>query len=145
MRKCIVIVVCLFCLCGCGVGSMNRGNLNMEQALIDMADLMRKENVGALMNEKSLDGDIASDVFGFTLEEADFAYLCSIRQDIWQEAAIFHCNDENWSIIKESAQARMEQALQYGTQAYLGTCGDYIYLLIGEDVDWMRSYLEGLS
>ena len=145
MRKCIVFVICLICLCGCGVGSMKHGDLNMEQALINMAVLMREENVGALMNEKSLDDDAVLDAFGLTLEKEDFAYLRSIRQDIWQEAAIFHCNEENWSIIKESAQARMQQALQSGAQAYLGTCGDYIFLLIGEDVDWMRNYLEGLS
>ena len=59
-------------------------------------------------------------------------------------ATIFHCNEENWSIIKEKAQVRCAQAKEQGIPSFLGTCGSYVYVLIGEDAQWMRTYLEGL-
>ncbi len=144
MRKWVVLL-CLLFLCGCGKGSMTHDNLDMEQALIDMAVEMREKGIGSIMDEQNQGTEKIKQNFELSLTEEDYAYLCSIRQDVWQEAVIFHCNDENWSIIKESAQLRMQAALQQGIPASLGTCGDYLYLLIGNQAQWMRTYMEGLS
>lgn len=121
---------------------MKQGNLDMERTLIEMAETMRKEQIGVIMNEHSLEADTLKEVYGLALAKADFACIQSIRRDVWQETAIFHCKKENRSIIKEKAEARYEQARQQGIPAYLGSCGDYLYLVIGNDAQWMRAYLE---
>lgn len=142
LKKKIVCIVFLLLLCGCGRGSMKQGNLDMERTLIEMAETMREEQIGAIMNEHCLEVDILKEVYGLVLTKTDFACIQSIRQDVWQEAAIFHCKKENRSIIKEKVDIRYEQARQQGIPAYLGSCNDYLYLVIGNDAQWMRAYLE---
>lgn len=116
----------------------------MDAALLQMAREMREETIGAFMNENCTDAEYLQEAYALSLDERDYALVHAIRSDIWQEAAIFHCNEENWSIIKEKAQVRCAQAEEQGIPSFLGTCGSYVYVLIGEDAQWMRTYLEGL-
>lgn len=144
MKKSCVLLVCLLLLWGCGIGSMRQGNLDMEAALINMAVEMRNKEIGVMMNEQNGDPAALQKAYGISLPQGEYAFVRSIRADVWQEAAIFHCNEENRSIIKEKAQTRCRQAKAQGVPAELGVCGDYVYLLIGENALWMRTYLEGL-
>ncbi len=144
MIRLVGALLILLLLCGCGIGSMKRGNLDMDAALLQMAREMREETIGAFMNENCTDADYLQEAYALSLDERDYALVHAIRSDIWQEAAIFHCNEENWSIIKEKAQVRCAQAKEQGFPSFLGTCGSYVYVLIGEDAQWMRTYLEGL-
>lgn len=143
MRKWLLLLALLF-LCGCGVGSMERGNLKMNEALLQMAQEMRQKQIGALFDEDTHDEAYLKEVYGLALEEEDYALLHAIRQDIVQEAVIFHCTEENRSIIKEKAAKRAAQADAADIPFWMEQEGAYLYAAAGDEALWMRNYIRGL-
>ena len=139
MRK-LLLAVCLTLLCGCSsLGSADRGDLDMERALAHMAEEMREADVGVLMNAECEDTHVL-----LQLQKGEYALIRGIRADVSQEAAIFKCNAENRSIIKEKVEARAAALSASDIPVQIGEKGDYLYIAIGADAVWMRNYLKGL-
>ena len=68
---------------------MKQGNLDMERTLIEMAETMRKEQIGVIMNEHSLEADTLKEVYGLALAKADFACIQSIRRMFGRKRRFF--------------------------------------------------------
>lgn len=66
------------------------------------------------MNEKTENEQYLKETYQLSLAANDYALLSAIRSDIVSEAAIFHCRDQNRSIIIEKAQQRCQRARQEG-------------------------------
>lgn len=144
MRK-LLLAVCLTLLCGCSsLGSADRGDLDMERALAHMAEEMREADVGVLMNAECEDTHVLQQLYDLQLQKGEYALIRGIRADVSQEAAIFKCNAENRSIIKEKVEARAAALSASDISVQIGEKGDYLYIAIGADAVWMRNYLKGL-
>ena len=144
MRK-LLLAVCLTLLCGCSsLGSADRGDLDMERALAHMAEEMREADVGVLMNAECEDTHVLQQLYDLQLQKGEYALIRGIRADVSQEAAIFKCNAENRSIIKEKVEARAAALSASDIPVQIGEKGDYLYIAIGADAVWMRNYLKGL-
>ena len=144
MRK-LLLAVCLTLLGGCSsLGSADRGDLDMERALAHMAEEMREADVGVLMNAECEDTHVLQQLYDLQLQKGEYALIRGIRADVSQEAAIFKCNAENRSIIKEKVEARAAALSASDIPVQIGEKGDYLYIAIGADAVWMRNYLKGL-
>ncbi|MEI3147523.1 MAG: hypothetical protein V8T10_06080 [Merdibacter sp.] len=88
------------------LGSADRGDLDMERALAHMAEEMREADVGVLMNAECEYTHVLQQLYDLQLQKGEYALIRGIRADVSQEAAIFKCNAENRSIIKEKVEVR---------------------------------------
>ncbi len=75
MIRLVGALLFLLLLCGCGIGSMKRGNMDMDAALLQMAREMREETIGAFMNENCTDAEYLQEAYALSLDERDYALV----------------------------------------------------------------------